>query len=348
MTGSQKYILVLIVLLLAVSGYAQNGCRYYNVDSLFRKLSANKEVKSILQKAGTIYKAAGISKSNISSEAFKMAFLEKCFLDSGRVHVLLPKDSTTLPYSNFNILTIVDYTKNGKAKRFITVDLIKKKILHNTLVSHGSATGFGSEQLINNFGWKKENINSKYAVPLVFGNAEGSARSSLGLVLTIKGDNPDNLCHLCKDFLKHPHKDVVILSGLEKGINDNDVDREIVIHTTGSKDFSDSVSMTKIGTIINLKPEYINGLKKNGCNCTSNESTVAAYASACGIADNKGFIGRSAGCLVLPEAIHIPIMKTIEAGSLVFVYSNVIAPTGTNYFEESPIIKEIVDYSLRR
>jgi hypothetical protein len=340
-----KCVMLLVAFLITVSYcQAQTNYSHYNVDSLLKKLSVNKEVGKMLHTAAGIYKQAGISKDNISIQAFKMAYLEKCFLDSGQLRVKLPKDSVSLPYSNKDILTIIDFTKNGKHKRWLTVSLSKRKIVYNTLVSHGAATGKGSEVLINKFGWKKENINDKYSVPLFFGNADSSYRSSLGLVLCIEGSYPDNPCHLCKYFLEKPHKCGVILAGLEEHINDNDMDREIVIHTTGSKDFSDSISAAKIGTMITLTPENINGLKKKNCGCAKSTNSVSSYASSCGIKENKGFIGRSSGCFVLPEERHRPIMETIESGSLIFVYSNIIAPTGTNYFEESPVIKQIIAY----
>lgn len=340
-----KYLFLLLFLSTGFLSRAQKHYTSYNVDSLLKKISVNHTIRIILKDAGNIYRKAGIPKNNISLNAFKVAYLEKCFLDSGRIKVHLPKDSAMLPYSNPQILTVVDFTKNGHAKRFITIDIAKRKILHNTLVSHGSATGKGSETLIRDFGWTKDQINNKYDVPLFFGNTDSSSRSSLGLVLTLKGDYPDNACHLCKYFLSKPHKCGVILAGLEEGINDNDVDREIVIHTTGSKDFSDPVSTQKIAAILHLSPDSISGLKKQHCACTQVTSTVSSYASACGIADNKGFIGRSSGCLVLPEQTHLPVMNTIESGSLIFVYSNAMAPESTHYFQESSIIKTIIEYA---
>jgi len=323
---------------------AQKYYKHYNVDSLLQQLSVNKQVNRILKNAAIIYQHAGISKQDISPDAFKIAYLEKTFLDSSLIHVQLPKDSTTLPYRDRNILTVVDYTRKGNRRRFITVDLTKQKILHQTLVSHGSGLGKGSDELVHKYGISREQINNRNEVPVFFGNTDTSYRSSLGLVLAIKGDKPDNLCHLCKYFLSQPHHCVVILGGLEKDINDNDIAREIVVHTTGSKDFSDSISSHKIASVLNILVDSLDGLKKRNCGCLLNNNMQSSYASLCGIKENKGFIGRSAGCFVLPEETHAPIMQTIENGSLLFAYSNVMAPTSTNYFSGSPIIREIVLY----
>lgn len=338
-------ILFLFLLSFCISAKAQSNDRHYNVDSLLRQLSKNTYINKTLKRADAIYKQARVSKTHISTNAFRIAYLEKCFLDSGLIQVQLPKDSMTIHYSNTNILTVIDFTKKGNQKRFITIDIARQKIVHNTLVSHGTATGNGIETLTQQYNVIKANINGLKDIPTFFGNGDSSYRSSLGLVLTVGGDAPDNPCHVCKYFLSKPHQCNVLLEGLEAGINDNDRKREIIIHTTGSRDFSDSLSTAKIAVMIDKSPDSLQGLYKKDCKCIAGPKRSSSYASACAIAENNGFIGRSSGCFVLPEEIHLPIMETIRNGTLIFVYSNIIAPTSTNYFEESPAIKAIIKFA---
>jgi len=340
-----KWIFGIAVLLLPGAMQAQTGYRRYNTDSLLKRLSANREVRSILDSASRIYKAAGITPSDISPQAFKIAFLEKSFLESGRLNTVVRDDSNRVPGHNRSLLTVVDFTRRGNRKRWVTVDLARKKIRHHTLVSHGAAAGKGKEILLQQ-GWPAGSINAREAVPLFFGNEDSSGRSSLGLVLSAGGDNPDNLCHLCREFISRPHKCVVLLEGLEAGINDHMQAREIVVHTTGSADFSDSLSATIIAERLPLTALNKTGLLKEACGCREDTASavVGSYASACGIASNKGYIGRSSGCLVLPEKDHRLITETIQESTLIFLYSDRIAPTSTDYFADSPIMARIVQY----
>ena len=96
-----------------------------------------------------------------------------------------------------SLLTIIDYSKPSTEKRLYVVDPASEKILHASLVAHGKNTG--------------QNIAS------VFSNKSGSLRSSLGFFLT--GE---------PYYGKHGYS--LRLHGLEKGINDNAYQRNIVIH----------------------------------------------------------------------------------------------------------------------
>jgi hypothetical protein len=98
---------------------------------------------------------------------------------------------------NKNIISIIDYSKPSAEKRFYLIDLDNKKLLYRCFVAHGKNTG--------------ENTAES------FSNTSGSLKSSLGFYLTGETYNGENGYSLKLD-------------GLEKGINDNARNREIVIH----------------------------------------------------------------------------------------------------------------------
>ena len=96
-----------------------------------------------------------------------------------------------------HILTIIDYSKPSSEKRLWVVDLKNNRVLMNTWVSHGR--------------------NSGGSMATSFSNQPGSLKSSVGLFLT------DEPYEGGKGYSLR-------LRGLEKGINDNAYQRDIVIH----------------------------------------------------------------------------------------------------------------------
>lgn len=95
------------------------------------------------------------------------------------------------------ILTLIDFSKPSTEKRLFVFDMMKKKLLYSSVVSHGRNSG------------------ENYATS--FSNQNGSYKSSLGFFLTehtYQGGNGYSL----------------ILNGLEKGINDKAKERAIVVH----------------------------------------------------------------------------------------------------------------------
>lgn len=102
-----------------------------------------------------------------------------------------------IPKKNKDIIAIIDYTKPSTEKRFYVLDLKNKRILYETLVSHGKNSG----------------INQTIA----FSNVPNSYQSTLGFFLTdvtYSGEFGYSLK----------------LIGLEEGINSNTQARKIVIH----------------------------------------------------------------------------------------------------------------------
>lgn len=99
---------------------------------------------------------------------------------------------------NKQLLTIVDYTKPSTERRLWVVDLKRARVLFNTWVTHGK--------------------NSGTIKATSFSNEPGSLKSSLGVFVTIGtpyvGGNGYSLR----------------LLGLERGINDNAYQRDIVVH----------------------------------------------------------------------------------------------------------------------
>ncbi len=95
------------------------------------------------------------------------------------------------------ILTICDYSQSSSQKRLYVLDLDHAKVLFNTYVSHGKNSG------------------GEYATS--FSNREDSHKSSLGFM--ISGDTYIGKAGFSLHF-----------DGLEKGINNNVRQRDIVMH----------------------------------------------------------------------------------------------------------------------
>jgi L,D-transpeptidase catalytic domain len=100
-------------------------------------------------------------------------------------------------YDTKQLLTIIDYSKPSSEKRLWVFDIKKGRVLLNTWVSHGKNSGYASS-------------NS-------FSNSNGSLKSSIGVFVT---DKP----------YYGGHGISLRMKGLERGVNDNAYDRNIVFH----------------------------------------------------------------------------------------------------------------------
>ena len=63
-----------------------------------------------------------------------------------------------------SVITIIDYRKASKNKRFFVINLVEKKVLFSTLVAHGKGSGAQFAEL--------------------FSNKPGSLKSSIGFFIT--------------------------------------------------------------------------------------------------------------------------------------------------------------------
>jgi hypothetical protein len=109
-----------------------------------------------------------------------------------------------------DVLTVIDYTKPSTERRLWVFDLVHTRILFEELTAHGKNSG--DNQAVR------------------FSNAPNSLMSSLGAFLT--GDT-----YIGKHGLS------LRLQGLEKGVNDNSMEREIVIHAAAY--ISDAIASNK-------------------------------------------------------------------------------------------------------
>lgn len=96
-----------------------------------------------------------------------------------------------------SVITIIDYRKESKENRFFVISLAKKKVLFSTLVAHGKGSGVQFAQS--------------------FSNKPGSLKSSIGFFVT-------------EDIYYGKHGYSLKLAGVEPGVNDNAMQRAIVIH----------------------------------------------------------------------------------------------------------------------
>lgn len=99
---------------------------------------------------------------------------------------------------NGKILAIADMTQPSDAKRLYIIDLEKKELVLRTWVAHGQGSG---ERLCTSFS-----------------NQEGSHQTSLGLY------------KVGAEIISPKHGRALLLHGLERGVNNNALDREVIMH----------------------------------------------------------------------------------------------------------------------
>jgi hypothetical protein len=105
-----------------------------------------------------------------------------------------------------NLLTIIDFSISSNRERMWIVDMNNKQVIHSSLVAHGRNSG-------------QEFANS-------FSNISGSYQSSLGFYIT-------------DAIYQGKHGTSLRLNGMEPGINDNAMQRAVVMHSADyvSNDF---------------------------------------------------------------------------------------------------------------
>jgi hypothetical protein len=113
-----------------------------------------------------------------------------------------------------DVLTVIDYTKPSTERRLWVFDLVHTRVLFEELTAHGKNSG--DNQAVK------------------FSNTPNSLMTSLGAFLT--GDT-----YIGKHGLS------LRLRGLEKGVNDNSMERAIVIHAAAYVNDSDAKTKGRIG-----------------------------------------------------------------------------------------------------
>lgn len=96
------------------------------------------------------------------------------------------------------VLAIADMSRPSTEKRLVVIDLFTGRTLLHTYVAHGQGTG--------------------ELMAEVFGNEEGSHRTSLGLY------------QVGAEIESPKHGQALLLHGLDAGVNDRALEREIIMH----------------------------------------------------------------------------------------------------------------------
>lgn len=165
----------------------------------------NAEIASA-RKAYTISTAAHTAKAAIAStvEATANALYEKLNLGA----LGLSKQTLQYAYKGYaqlaargavsnNTLTVVDFSQSSRKKRMYIIDMDREEVLVNTYVAHGRNSGLD------------------YATR--FSNTPSSLQSSLGFYIT-------------RNTYFGKHGLSLRLDGMERGYNDNALERAIVVH----------------------------------------------------------------------------------------------------------------------
>ncbi len=338
-----KCLLILLLLCYCCLGVSAAGkvpegspshVRKYNVDSLLLTFRVNPLLRDLLDQGSALFDEVGLKEADVSRQAFELAYLTRKLIEQGKLRA-----DGYLKFSLIkkNILVVADYTKPARVKRLAVVDLSTRKLFHNTMVAHGSGEPVRhvGRKKIKNFRFS----DSAAIVPVNFSDRDSSNLSTLGFMVTLGMQIPKNDCHLCRfnrDSLGHVCQ--MGLAGMELGQNERVEGRAIIMHTTGSKNWADRALADR--PRVN-DPLY--HISRNGnislCHQDYQDKGSPDYAAKEYI-DAVGYIGRSEGCLVLPEEEHIAVIRDVMSGSLVFSYSNVISPT-SDYFENSPVMLQL-------
>jgi hypothetical protein len=146
---------------------------------------------------------------------------------------------TTGKILNENIISIIDFSLPSDKKRLFIIDLNKGELMYNTFVAHGKKSG--------------------QKVPTKFSNKNESHKSSLGFYIT-------------GETYLGQHGFSLRLLGEEKGINDNALNRGIVMHSAKYVDEETIESQGYIGRSFgcpaipaNVYKEVIETIQNGSC-----------------------------------------------------------------------------------
>ena len=177
------YILgiLLVTILTSANAFAYNK----NFITYGNEIKNNIPTENLISGTAIMYETLQLKKYGLEMQAFQYAMTGYNYLKNKKM------------LSNVNILSIVDFTKASTKKRLFVIDIKNKKVLYNTLVAHGQASGLD--------------------MATSFSNEQESLQSSLGFYTTANTYEGKNGFSL-------------VLKGLEKGVNDNAQQRAIVMH----------------------------------------------------------------------------------------------------------------------
>ena len=161
---------------------------------------------------------------------------------------------------NDKIISIVDFGMASGKKRLFVIDLKNSKILYNTYVSHGRNSG---REMASNFS-----------------NQPESFMSSPGFYIT-------------RDTYIGKHGYSLRLNGEEKGINDNALNRAIVMHSAAYVDESVVRSQGFVGRSLGC-PAVPEKLHKGIIDNIKNGSCLFIYSPGAGYVANSKLIRQSA------------------------------------------------------
>lgn len=137
------------------------------------------------QEVACLYEQINLDSFGLNKEAFEYAYRGYIYLSSRH---LVTKN---------NIISICDFSQSSRNKRLYVIDLEQRKVVINTFVAHGRASG------------------SEFAH--YFSNNQRSHKSSLGFYVTEHTYYGD-------------HGLALRIQGLEKGFNNRACKRNIVVH----------------------------------------------------------------------------------------------------------------------
>ncbi len=172
-------LLVSIFTCVHANAYNKNFIAYSN------EIVSDIPSEKLISATAILYEAMHLNNYGLEMQAFQYAMTGYNYLKSKK------------KISNFSILSIVDFTKASTKKRLFVLDIKNKKVLFNTHVAHGQASGLD--------------------MATSFSNENESLQSSLGFYITANTYEGKNGFSL-------------VLKGLEKGVNDNAEQRSIVMH----------------------------------------------------------------------------------------------------------------------
>ncbi|MEI8279072.1 MAG: murein L,D-transpeptidase catalytic domain family protein [Bacteroidota bacterium] len=174
--------IILCFLISLVSSFSFHASAFEPSDG--NNTNKENEVDSYIR---NIYKQINFKKSTpLDYEVFKMAYNGYMNLRTeGKLN------------STKQVLTICDYSRSSTEYRLWVIDLRSKRVLHNTYVAHGSASG------------------AEFAT--AFSNKNNSHKSSIGFYVT--GDTYVGECGVS-----------LRLHGMDHGFNDAAFNRGIVLH----------------------------------------------------------------------------------------------------------------------